>query len=123
MIIIPAALEKLLTKESSDALARRCLNALGRQPRAEYKATDPIPLDEIRHIYARRAALNRKRQGTVEGFDELEPALQAETGDSVVVHGFQADDEAYTVFTNPDVTKLVGILVSHPNRGQPFKRP
>jgi hypothetical protein len=105
-------LEDLLLKNSSRDLARRCLNALSKQTSADYKSTRPVPLNEIRDIYSRRARLNKKRNGPVEGFDELIPALNVESEDSIVVHGFETDQEAFTIFTNASMTRLIGVLIS-----------
>ncbi len=108
-----ALLQDLLLKSGNSSLAQRCLQALSSRVYANYESTGPVPIGEIRDIYLRRARLNEKRNGPVEGFDELVPELEAATEDSVVVHGFEAGREAFTIFTNASVTRLIGLLLSH----------
>lgn len=110
-----AALEHLLLNAANHALARRAVRALGGP--VSVKSTRPVNVGEVRDIYLRRAITNERKGGPVEGFDELVPALKRETEATVVVHGFETPQEAFTIFTDSSVTRLVGILIS------PVKKP
>jgi hypothetical protein len=106
-------LKELLLKNATHPLVQRYVKAIGGQTALDYKVTEPGPVVEIRDIYKRRARLNQKRHGTIEGFDELIPALDAENDASIVVHVLEIQGEAFTVFTNVSTTRLIGLLVTH----------
>ena len=76
-------------------------------PRAGFQKT---ALKEIRAIYRRLAELNRKRQGSVEGFGELMPTLDTESDEELVVHAVDTEKEAFTIFTNVPTTRLIGLF-------------
>ncbi len=69
-----------------------------------------IPLKNTRDIYYRRASWNAEQAGDIIGFDDLIPRLERETRDSVAIHDIQADGRWLVVFTDSDVTDIIGIL-------------
>ena len=108
----PASLKALLSQATSD-LAKRGFKALASGSCVDYHVTEPVAREEIRGIYSRRAKLNSQRQGNVEGFEELLPSLNKETDSELLIHAFETDREAFTVFTDVAMTKLMGLLISH----------
>jgi hypothetical protein len=102
-----------LLNEATSELAKRGLTALASGSVSGYQVTKPVATEEIRQIYSRRAKLNSQKSGTVEGFEELLSALNGETDPDLLIHGFEAGSEAFTVFTNVAITRLIGLLISH----------
>ena len=107
-----APLKALLSQATSD-LAKRGFNALAMESCVDYHVTEPVATKEIREIYSRRARLNSRKSGSVEGFEELLPSLNKETDSELLIHAFETDREAFTVFTDVAMTKLMGLLISH----------
>ena len=105
-------LRGLLLANATSALARKCLEASRDEASFNYISTRPLPFAQVRQIYARRAALNKKRHGAVEGFDELLAAFESETGQTAVVHLLEAAGGTFTLITDESTQRLIGILSS-----------
>ena len=102
----------LLKQEPENNLAERCCNALIEKTSASIISTGPLPINHVRRIYGVRAKTNNENAGAVEGFDELIRSLDKEKNEIINIHSFEAEDNAFTVFTNESCTKLLGLLIS-----------
>ena|ERR1700687_3393156 len=102
----------LLKEESTNNFARRCRNVLEERPSVSIISTGPLPIDHVRRIYRLRAETSKEKGGVVEGFDELLRSLDKEDDQTIEIYGLEAEGEAFTVFTNPSFTKLLGVLIS-----------
>src|SRR6266404_1966730 len=100
-------LKELLVKEGND-LARSCLEILTRSTLG--LTSTEIPIKNARDIYSRRAKLNEDRRGPISGFEELIPRLLAENVERVGIHKIEAGEEWFFAFTDPNVTRLLGLL-------------
>lgn len=105
-------IQDLLSNEGSD-LAAYCWRIL-QQGRPVLTSIE-IPLKNARDIYLRRAALNADRGDPIKGFGELAMALRSETAPWIGIHSIQVSTEQFSVFTTPDVSRLIGILLFPPN--------
>ena len=109
------SIQELLSAEGSD-IAANCLRILQRG--RPVLTSIEIPLKNARDIYLRRAALNADRGDPIQGFGELAMALRTEMTPSVGIHSIQVNSEQFSVFTTPDVSRLIGILLFPPNSSQ-----
>jgi hypothetical protein len=105
-------LEKLLVRYPKNQLAKRALEALRSRLSNLHQSTGGLSTTHLVRIYTRRAELNSQKQLGIEGFDELIRLLNRETESSLEIHTVSTDDEAFSIFTDRAISKLVGILVS-----------
>lgn len=71
---------------------------------------EPLALDSVKEIYTRRSRINSKRGSPIKGFDYLLSMLSATTTESVRIHALSKSGVKYFVFTDPDLSELLGIL-------------
>ena len=105
-------IRELLSNEGTD-IAAYCWRIL-QQGRPVLTSIE-IPLKNARDIYLRRAALNADRGNPIKGFGELAISLRSETSPSIGIQSIQVNSEQFAVFTTPDVSRLIGILLFPPN--------
>ena len=102
-------LQQLLqeTKEPRQTHIRQaCLHALASGSFAHY-GTSIVSANNLYDIYERRSKYEHL---TAKGFDVAVPALK-ECGNSPVrLHGFETNDVAYVIFTDPPAKTLLGII-------------
>ena len=70
-----------------------------------------LPISNARDIYSKRASLNADTGGPIEGFDDLLSNLNNETASLIGIQWIEVDSEQFAVFTDADVSKLIGILL------------
>lgn len=73
-------------------------------------ATRPVSIQQIRSIYRLRAKRNEQNGNRIQGFAELIAGLDSENADEVVIYSWQADQTMFSVFTNAELTKVIGVL-------------
>lgn len=109
---IRSRLEDLLVHYPKNRLANRALKALRSRVSKLHQSTGALSTVHLVRIYTMRAELNSQKQSGIEGFDELIRQLNQETESSLEIHAVSTDREVFSIFTDPAISKLVGILVS-----------
>lgn len=102
-------LKALLLCYGDDAVAQRCLTVLGDATNKFYPSTRPMSVQRTLDVYTTRAMMNRKRGGSIKGYDGLIPALEAMEG-GIGQHCVVTPEEWFLVFTDEAMTVLAGIL-------------
>lgn len=105
-------LEEILERYPENRLAKRTLEALRSAASELHQSTGALSTEHLLRVYTRRAQLNSQKQLGIEGFDELIRMLKKETESSLDIHAVRTDYETFSIFTDPAISKLVGILVS-----------
>jgi len=106
-------LESLLAQDSTNILAKQSLLALRDALSVLEQSTGPLPIHHVRRVYTRRAKLNaRKHVGGVRGFGRLIKSLNATPEKAIEIYAIRLANEVFSVFTNPSLTTLIGILIS-----------
>ena len=70
-----------------------------------------LPLKNTRDIYYRRAEWNADQGYAIKGFDRLVKNLKEETEPNVGIHSVAVGQREFILFTDPDVSRLIGVLV------------
>ena len=109
---IRSQLENLLAQYPTNQLASRALKALRSRVSKLHQSTGALSTIHLVRIYTRRARLNSQKQLGIEGFDELIRQLNQETESSLEIYAVSTDREVFSIFTDPVISKLAGILVS-----------
>jgi hypothetical protein len=104
-------LEKIhaLLGSEQDELARACEEIL-KSGSPGLQSFD-LPLKNTRDIYYRRAGLNADRGHPIKGFERLVENLKKETVPQVGIQSVAVGPRQFMLFTTPDVSRLIGILV------------
>ena len=108
---------KLLLASEQSALARTAEQILSSG--SPSLSSFDLPIKNTRDIYYRRAELNTDHGGPIKGFDDLVLNLQSESEPTVGIQSVTVGADQFVLFTTPDVSRLIGILV-FPTRVYPF---
>jgi len=104
-------LESLLAQDPTP-LVERSLFALREAKSVLEPSTGPLPIQHVRRVYTRRARLNTRNQAGVQGFSRLIKNLNSTPEKQIEIYAIRSGDEIFSVFTNPSITSLIGVLVS-----------
>lgn len=77
-------------------------------------ATGPVPIQQARSIYRLRAERSQQSGNSIQGFAELLAGLDSANMSEVIIHSWRTDQTMFAVFTNAELTKVIGVL-SFPN--------
>jgi hypothetical protein len=99
-------LKTLLSQHANENRSQRSLKALADDV-AAYRGTVLVPIEDARRTNRIRADSRKDK----EGFETLLPALDEFPEASIQIHAIQTEGESLIIFTDPDVTKIVGILI------------
>lgn len=75
-----------------------------------YKVIDLVPLSEILMIYEKRSEINIMKGSKTKGYDKLLKNLKNSKTDNVKIQIVLASEYQYRIFTDVEVTTLLGIL-------------
>lgn len=75
-----------------------------------FNATGPVPIQQLRSIYRLRAERNEQNGNSIQGFGELMAGLDSISTGEVVVYSWQTPQTTFAVFTNAELTKVIGVL-------------
>lgn len=73
-------------------------------------ATGPVPIQQARSIYRLRAERSEQNGSSIQGFAELLAGLDSAAISEVVVYSWRTDQMMFAVFTNAELTKVIGVL-------------
>jgi len=70
-----------------------------------------IPLDGAKDIFSRRGRRNQKLGNPISGFEYLLKNLDSTNVQTILIHEMVDNNEReYRIFTDPEITKLIGLL-------------
>lgn len=72
---------------------------------------DGILLNSVRDIYSRRGRRNEERGAPIDGFECLLKNLDATQAKEILIHGMvDSSQREYSIFTDPEINELIGLL-------------
>lgn len=112
MTRIPEQLKILLQLNLNDDYARYCLEAISINS-LEYQNIEPMSSKHVLSTYEIRAKANDKLNGKTQGYAELLQNLRSEQQDKITIHVLKDSEQRmlFLLFTDEDLSKLLGVLV------------
>ena len=109
----------LLLANEQDEVARECKEIL--QSGSPIVNSFDLPLDRTRQVYYLRAEMNSERGSPVKGFEKLVSNLKKESEPMVGIQSVMVGPREFIVFTTPDVSRLIGLLLIPAKRDSGYR--
>lgn len=109
---VPSQLWALLVRMPANSGARECVAAVTESGSAvRTLIVGELPMTHVRHTYGIRARTNNRNGRKLHGYAELLAALASAEGETEFLHLVVAHYVAFTVFSDPEIATLHGVLV------------